>query len=76
MEGDVSSRVSRWRRAQGLSCDYVIKDRTDRGGGKVAFMIEVRPIGNAMQLELLTKDSASVAVSTSGQAVKGRVQRV
>lgn len=35
MEGGVSSRVSRWRRGQGLSCNYVIKDRTDRGG-KVA----------------------------------------
>jgi hypothetical protein len=33
-------------------------------------MIEVRPMGNAMQLELLTKD-ASVALTTS-LAVKGR----
>jgi hypothetical protein len=39
-------------------------------------MIEVRPMGNTMQLELLTKCGASVAVSTGGQAVKGRVQRV
>lgn len=38
-------------------------------------MIEVRPMGNAMQLELLTK-GASVAVSTSWQAVEGEVQRV
>lgn len=38
-----------------LSWDYVIKDRTDRGG-KGSAMIEVRPIGNAMWWwELLTK---------------------
>lgn len=70
MEDGVSpSRVSRWRRVQGLSCDYVIKDRTDLGGVS-SVMIEVRPKGNAMQLGLLTK-GASVVISTSG-LVEGR----